>query len=141
MKKIDINTDVPYPIEKVWQALTDSALMSQWLMETDFKPDVGYQFRFKGKANKFWRGYVECKVVTIEPLKRIQFTWQNAEKQTPTTITYELQKTDSGTSIHATNAGFDNTYGPFSGFFYRTMIKAGMKKEFSVKLPKVLAKI
>jgi len=141
MKKIEINVTVPYSIEKVWQALTEHQLMSQWLMETDFKPEVGYQFRFKGKENKFWRGYIECKVVNIEPLKSIQFTWQNAEKQTPTLITYELAKTDNGTSIHATNDGFDNTYGPFSGFFYRTMIKAGMKKEFSGKLPKVLAKI
>jgi len=141
MKKIEINVSVAYPIETVWQALTKPELMSQWIMETDFRPEVGRQFKFKGKKNKFWRGWTECKVIKIEPLKQLQFTWQNSEKQTPTLITYTLTKTDSGTNIQATNEGFDSTYGPFEGFFFRTMIKAGMKKEFSGKLPEVLANV
>jgi uncharacterized protein YndB with AHSA1/START domain len=141
MKKIDLNVEVEYPLETVWQALTNPELLSRWLMETDFKPKVGQAFKFKGKRNKFWRGWTDCKVTKIEPLKQLQFTWQNAEKQTPTLITYTLTKTDNGTNIHAVNDGFDNTYGPFDGLFFRTMIKAGMKKEFTGNLPKVLASI
>ncbi len=141
MKKIEINVEVAYPIETVWQALTKPELMSQWIMETDFSPEIGKEFTFKGKKNKFWRGWTQCKVTQIVPLKQLQFTWQNADKQTPTLITYDLAKTANGTNIHAVNEGFDSTYGPFSGLFFRTMIKAGMKKEFSGKLPKVLATI
>jgi uncharacterized protein YndB with AHSA1/START domain len=141
MKKIEINTTVAYPIETVWQAFTKPELMSQWLMETDFSPKVGHSFKFKAKPNKFWRGWVDCKVTKIEPQKLVQFTWQNSEKYTPTLITYTLSKTANGTHIRATNEGFDSTYGPFSGFLFRTMIKAGMQVEFNKKLPAVLAKI
>lgn len=83
---------------------------------------------------------MDCKVTNIEPQKLVQFTWQNSEKHTPTLITYELSKTDNGTHIHATNEGFDGTYGLFDGLLFRTMIKAGMKVEFTEKLPVVLAK-
>ena len=34
----------PYPREKVWKALTDSEILAQWLMENDFKPEVGHKF-------------------------------------------------------------------------------------------------
>jgi uncharacterized protein YndB with AHSA1/START domain len=141
MKSIDLNLTVPYPVETVWQAITKPELMSQWLMQTDIRPEVGHKFTLKGKKNKFWRGWTACKVVAVKPLEQLQFSWQNAEKQTPTLVTYTLSKTDTGTRIHATNEGFDGTYGPYSGLLYRTMIKAGMKQEFSKKLPKVLAKI
>ncbi|MDB5181173.1 MAG: polyketide cyclase [Candidatus Saccharibacteria bacterium] len=141
MKNIDLTVSVPYPLETVWQGITDPKLMSQWLMPTDFKPLVGHKFTFKGAQNKFWRGWIDCTVVSVKTLEEIQFTWQNSEKQTPTLMTYTLKKTDSGTNIHAVNAGFDNTYGPFSGLLYRTMIKAGMRQEFNKKLPKVLAKL
>lgn len=141
MKKISLTVDLPYPIEKVWKAITEPELMSQWLMPTDFQPEVNHEFTFKGTPNKFWRGWTACKVIAVKPMEQVQFTWQNSEKQTPTLITYTLTKTSTGTTIQATNEGFDNTYGPFAGLFYRQMIKAGMKQEFSKKLPAVLSKI
>jgi len=110
-------------------------------METDFSPTVGKEFQFRGKPNKGWRGYVDCKVTKIEPQQLVQFTWQNADKHTPTLITYRLSKDGDGTHIQAINDGFDSTYGAFSGLFFRSMIKMGMKVEFKKKLPKVLAKI
>lgn len=56
MKKIELNVTVPYPVETVWKALTTPELMSQWLMETDFQPEVGREFKLKGQPNKMWRG-------------------------------------------------------------------------------------
>jgi uncharacterized protein YndB with AHSA1/START domain len=141
MKNLELNITTPYPVEKVWRAISEPALMSRWLMETDFKPEVGRKFKFKGKPSKFWRGWVDCKVTNIEPLKLVQFTWQNSEKHTPTLVTYTLEKTDTGTRIHATNEGFDATYGAFSGLFFRTMIRLGMNVEFKKKLPDVLAEL
>ena len=141
MKKIELNLVVPYPLEMVWQAITKPELMSQWLMETDIKPQVGHEFKFTGKPNKMWRGWVDCKVTKVEPPTMIQFTWQNSDKYTPTTITYTLSKQADGTHIHAVNDGFDRSYGMFDGLFFRTMIKMGMKVEFTKKLPAVLAKM
>ena len=35
----------PHSQEKVWRALTDSKLMSEWLMDNDFEPRLGHRFR------------------------------------------------------------------------------------------------
>lgn len=111
-------------------------------METDISPKVGHEFKFKGKPNKMWRGWIDCKVTRVEPPTMIQFTWRNSEKYTPTTITYTLSKEgDNKTHINAVNDGFDSTYGAFDGLFFRTMIKMGMKVEFTKKLPAVLSKM
>lgn len=34
----------PHPPEVVWRTLTDSAALGEWLMETDFVPEVGRPF-------------------------------------------------------------------------------------------------
>ena len=40
------------PPSKVWEAITDKNAMKQWLFDllTDFKPEVGFEFQFKGKG-------------------------------------------------------------------------------------------
>jgi len=40
---------MPHPPEKVWRALTQPALIAQWLMQNDFKPEVGHRFTFRAK--------------------------------------------------------------------------------------------
>ena len=36
----------PHPPEAIWEYLTDSELLSQWLMPNDFKPILGHRFMF-----------------------------------------------------------------------------------------------
>lgn len=36
--------DLGHPPEKVWRALTSSHLIEEWLIETNFKPEVGHEF-------------------------------------------------------------------------------------------------
>ena len=33
---------LPYPVARVWRALTDPALVGQWLMPADIQPVVGH---------------------------------------------------------------------------------------------------
>lgn len=35
--------------EKLWRALTDSALLAQWLLRNDFAPEIGREFRFRNE--------------------------------------------------------------------------------------------
>ncbi len=137
-KNIEFETEVFYPVPLVWQSLTKKEALSQWIMLTNFKPEVGHHFRFTSKPNKFWRGYTECQVIEIVPEKILKFIWQTAEGQDPTLITYELIPTAAGTKIKVIHSGFNRSHGWFSGLFFRTMIKAGMKKEFTQWLPQVL---
>ncbi len=42
-----VERDLPHPPEKVWRALTQSALIEDWLMPNDFEPRVGHKFNFR----------------------------------------------------------------------------------------------
>ncbi len=45
---ISFEFDLPHPPEKVWRALTDPALLTEWLLPvTGFEPEPGAAFTFK----------------------------------------------------------------------------------------------
>ncbi len=39
----------PHPPEKLWRALTENPLITQWLMKNDFEPVVGRKFQFRSE--------------------------------------------------------------------------------------------
>ena len=43
-RSVLIERELPHPPEKVWRALTQSALIEEWLMKNDFEPVVGRRF-------------------------------------------------------------------------------------------------
>ena len=65
----------PFPPERVWRALTDSAVMGDWLMPNDFKPVVGHKFQFRAKPQPGWDGIVNCEVIEVEPPRSLAYTW------------------------------------------------------------------
>ena len=66
---------MPHPPEKVWRALTQPALIAQWLMQNDFEPKVGHRFSFRAQPQPGWSGVVNCEVKIVEPLRRLVYTW------------------------------------------------------------------
>ena len=59
-----------HPPAAVWRALTDPALMSRWLMPTDFQPVLGARFTFD-TGN--W-GKAQCEVLEIVPESRLKIS-------------------------------------------------------------------
>ncbi len=137
-KKIAIELTVRYPVDVVWQALTLPEAVSQWCMETDIKTTVGARFQFRGSPNKFWRGYVDCQILKINPPHLLTFSFQSTDKEDSTVKTYVLTEQNDGTRIQVTHDGFNSTHGMFSGLFVRCILSIGMKKELFKWLPQVL---
>jgi len=48
-RDITLDTELPYPPEKVWRTLTTAELIGSWLMPTDFEPVLGGKFTFRTK--------------------------------------------------------------------------------------------
>ncbi len=44
MTSIEVDHFLPQPPGRMWQALTDPALLARWLMRSDFKPVVGLRW-------------------------------------------------------------------------------------------------
>src|SRR3954465_14827457 len=93
----------PHPIEAVWDYLTKSELMAQWLMKNDFQPIVGFDFQFRtGPIPSLdFDGIFYCKVLEIVPLKKLSYSWKsgpgNAEITLESVVMWKLQATDKGT--------------------------------------------
>ena len=76
MTEIRVVRDYPHSPAKVWRALTDPELLALWSMRPEgFSLEIGARFKFHGKANRHWRGFVECQMLEVEPPSRLRYSW------------------------------------------------------------------
>jgi len=102
---ITFEFDLPHRPEKVWRALTDPELMSQWLLPViGFEPTPGKAFTLQTQAYPGWDGTVNCRLVEIEPHRKITYTW--TVPFLDTVVTFVLTPTESGTRLSLVQSGF-----------------------------------
>ena len=65
-RSIVIEREIHQPPEKIWRALTQSALIEEWLMKNDFQPVVGRKFNFRAAPMAHWNGVTDCEVLAVE---------------------------------------------------------------------------
>ena len=106
--KRDIVVEVvyPHPPERVWQALTEPRAIGAWLMENDFSPLVGYKFQFRTKPQPGFNGIVDCKVLEVDPPRRLSYSWQGGSMSHSTVVTYILDPVPGGTRLRLEHRGF-----------------------------------
>ncbi|HZZ91178.1 MAG TPA: SRPBCC domain-containing protein [Usitatibacter sp.] len=96
--------------EKVWRALTQPALLEEWLMKNDFNPVVGHKFNFRAQPMPQWNGVTDCEVLAVEPNRKLAYTWNasgdEAENGTKTVVTWTLTPTKTGTLLRLEQSGF-----------------------------------
>jgi uncharacterized protein YndB with AHSA1/START domain len=102
-----IEREFPHAQERMWRALTDSNLIQQWLMENDFEPTVGHAFTLRMPPMPNWNGIIDCQVLALEPPRLLSYTW--ASMGLPTTVTFTLTATASGTHLRLEQSGFPST--------------------------------
>lgn len=107
---IVMERDLPHPVEKVWRAITESALLADWLMANDFKAEVGHRFTFRMKPMPHWNGVTDCEVTEVSPTTRLAYTWcssgEEAATGVKTTVTWTLHPMPAGTRLRMEQAGF-----------------------------------
>ena len=97
--------DLPHPPAKVWRALTDPALLAQWLLPVfDLRLAPGAAFTFKTQPMPGWDGTVNCRVLEIDEPKRLSYSWVVGDMDT--VVTFTLATTASGTRLSLVHSGF-----------------------------------
>jgi uncharacterized protein YndB with AHSA1/START domain len=124
----------PYPIERVWRALTDSASISDWLMPNDFKPMLGHKFQFQTKPAPGFDGIVDCEVIELTPPTRLAFSWKGGGIDTIATFT--LTSVPEGTHLRLEHTGFSGPRGMMVSF----ILGGGWKKILRVALPNAVSR-
>ena len=97
--------------ETVWEYLTKTELIAQWLMPNDFLPVVGYEFRFTIKPIPEFEfdGIIYCKVLEIVPLKKLVYTWKGGPGDgtinLDSVVTWILVAKENGTELLLEHTG------------------------------------
>lgn len=100
---------IPQSCEEVWEAITDSETLAEWMFPNDFAPQVGRQFTFEVPPNpqaNFEGLVVRCTVLECEPPRRLAFSW-TAGGLIDTRVTFELEAEGDETRLRLEHAGFD----------------------------------
>jgi uncharacterized protein YndB with AHSA1/START domain len=104
-ESISFEFDLQHPPEKVWRALTDPALLAEWLLPViDLKLEPGAAFTFKTQPYPGWDGIVNCRILEIEAQRKISYTW--SVPFLDTVVTFTLTPTMSGTRLYIVQSGF-----------------------------------
>lgn len=118
MTVVAVERDFAHPVERVWRAIAQPEILSEWLLKNDFRPEVGHRFKFRAE----W-GEIDCKVVEVEPHRRLAYKWSALDVET--VVTFTLEPIPNGTRLRMEQIGFrpdqkqarGGAKGGWSGFF------------------------
>ena len=102
---VSLEFDLHHGPEKVWRALTEPALVSEWLLpvvDLDLRP--GATFAFNAPPQPGWDGIVNCRVIEIEANRKLSYNWVVGDIDT--IVTFTLTPTASGTRLSLVQSGF-----------------------------------
>ena len=104
-KSLSFEFDLNHLPEKVWRALTDPALLGEWLLPvTDLKLDPDATFAFQAPPQPGWDGVVNCRFLEIEAHRKLSYAWVVGDMDT--VVTFTLTPTASGTRLSLVQSGF-----------------------------------
>jgi uncharacterized protein YndB with AHSA1/START domain len=116
LSRIDRTIEIKAPPERVWRALTSAPELSAWFevtIEGEIAPgsEVWMTSMHRGHAGqRFWVRFVE-----MTPPERFSWRWHpgsvdasvDYSKERPTTVTFTLKPSGSGTQLTVVETGFD----------------------------------
>jgi uncharacterized protein YndB with AHSA1/START domain len=101
---------MPQPREQVWRAITDPAVLAEWMYPNDFEPRIGHPFTFRVPPNPkvgFDGLVVRCEVLECDPPSRLVFSWSVAGPVANTRVSFQLEPDGNGTRLLFEHSGFN----------------------------------
>jgi uncharacterized protein YndB with AHSA1/START domain len=95
------------PRETVWRYLQDPDLLAAWLMRNNFSGRVGERFQFFARPSNDWDGVLNCRLVELDPPRKIAYTWDANDIEGETLVTIELFEEPGGTRLALIHSNFE----------------------------------
>jgi uncharacterized protein YndB with AHSA1/START domain len=134
-ESIAFEFDLQHPPQKVWRALTDPVLLSEWLLPVvELQLEPGAAFTFKTQPHPGWDGTVSCRILEIEAHRKLSYTWDVPFLDT--VVTFTLTPTTSGTRLSLVQSGFKpDQKQNFGGARYGWRLMGGKLVELLARIP------
>ncbi|HET6233212.1 MAG TPA: SRPBCC domain-containing protein [Longimicrobiaceae bacterium] len=132
---ISFEFDLHHSPEKVWRALTDPVLLTEWLLPVaGLQLDPGAAFTFKAPPQPGWDGMVNCRFLEIEAHRKLSYTWVVGGMDT--VVTFTLTPTESGTRLTLVQSGFQpHQKQNFGGARYGWRLMGGRLVDLLASIP------
>ena len=132
---VSLEFDFKHPPAKVWRALTDPALLAQWLFPvTGFKLDRGAPFKINAPPQPGWDGIVNCRVIDADEPRMLSYNWVVGDIDT--VVTFTLEPTAKGTRMTLVQSGFkEHQKKNWGGARYGLKMMGGKLVELLEKIP------
>jgi len=130
--------DLQHSPEKVWRALTDPALLAEWLLPVvGLTLEPGAAFTFKTQPYPGWDGTVNCRFLEIDAHRKLSYTWAVGDSlQLDTVVTFTLTPTASGTRLSLVQSGFKpDQKQNFGGARYGWKMMGGKLVDLLARIP------
>lgn len=128
--------DLHHPPEKVWRALTEPALLADWLLpvvEGNLEP--GAAFVFQTQPHPGWDGTVHCRMIEIELHRKLSYSWVVGDMLN-TVVTFALAPTATGTRVSLVQSGFKPEQKQnFGGARYGWKMMGGRLEDLLARIP------
>ncbi len=135
-KNLEFEQVYPHPVSLVWRAITEPAALAAWLMENDFKPEVGHRFEFHTKPRPGFDRIVHCEVLEVDAPRRLVYSWKGGHLDTTVHIT--LEAVPGGTRLRLEHRGFRGA----AGIAASLALGSGWKRKvLGRSLPEVLDRL
>lgn len=90
---------------KVWRALTEPALLAEWLLPAvGFGLAPGTEFTLQTAPVGGWDGVVRCRLLEVEAPRRIAYAWVVGDLDT--VVTFTLEPAPAGSRLTIAQSGF-----------------------------------
>ncbi len=136
-ESISFEVDLPHAPQKVWRALTDPALLAEWLLPVvDLKLAPGAVFTFKTQAYPGWDGTVNCRMLEIEAQRKLRYAWSVPFLDTVVTFTLTPTASGAGTHLSIVQSGFKpDQKREFGGARYGWKMMGGKLVDLLARIP------
>ena len=105
IETIAFELELEHAPAKVWRALTEPELLRQWLLPVvGFDLAPGAAFELHAPPQPSWDGTVSCRILEIEPQRKLRYTW--TVPFLDTVVTFTVTPTTNGTRLHIEQTGF-----------------------------------
>jgi uncharacterized protein YndB with AHSA1/START domain len=136
-ESISFEFDLHHLPEKVWRALTDPVLLSEWLLPVvELELEPGAAFTLKTQPYPGWDGTVNCRILEIEAQRKLSYKWVVGDMEIDTVVTFTLTPTASGTRLSLLQSGFrPDQKGAFGGQRYGWNMMGGKLVDLLARIP------
>jgi uncharacterized protein YndB with AHSA1/START domain len=135
-ESIAFEFDLPHSPQKVWRALTDPVLLTEWLLpvvELELEPRAA--FTFKTQPYPGWDGIVNCRILEIEAHRKLSYAWV-VGFGLDTVVTFTLMPAASGTRLSLVQSGFKpDQKQNFGGARYGWKMMGGKLVDLLARIP------